>query len=153
MKRVMGVIVAVLTMIAMSGVPSTRAQIPPQYFTTNLAPGEEVPICAASVTSGATGVAFLKVVNQTAGTVEYTFVVGSLPDAPIAAHIHIAPRGVAGPIVQALTITSGGPTFAYGAGAFTNPTLLAAIQSSPSGYYVNVHTMLCPAGAARGQLG
>ena len=31
--------------------------------------------------------------------------------------------------------------------------LATALRANPDGYYVNMHTNLCPAGAARGQLG
>jgi hypothetical protein len=38
-------------------------------------------------------------------------------------------------------------------GMFTNPALVAALQTNANAYYVNVHTNICPGGALRGQLG
>jgi CHRD domain len=66
---------------------------------------------------------------------------------PLAAHIHKAPAGKAGPIV----VPFGG---AYRAKGCTTAAkaLVAAIEAKPGAYYVNVHTAKFPAGAIRGQL-
>jgi hypothetical protein len=81
-------------------------------------------------------------------------------EVPMAAHIHAAPRGVAGPIVVGLVAPVGG----FSADCIrtvpddqdTTATLseseLAAIRADRSGFYVNVHTASFPAGAVRGQL-
>ena len=69
--------------------------------------------------------------------------------APTAAHIHEAPAGEPGPVVQALTV----PTEEGVAACVTPaPALLAAIKANPAGFYVNVHNAVFPAGAIRGQL-
>ncbi|TDO49815.1 CHRD domain-containing protein [Kribbella sp. VKM Ac-2527] len=72
-------------------------------------------------------------------------------DAPFAAHIHVGPRHVAGPIVIGLDVdgvpgpdTSGCTTIAA--------DLAAAITANPNGYYANVHNAPFPGGAIRGQL-
>jgi CHRD domain len=68
----------------------------------------------------------------------------------IAAHIHFAPVGVAGPIVVSLTPPDASG-FSSGCTS-VNRDLVKAILKNPSAYYVNVHTTDFQAGAARGQL-
>jgi len=66
-----------------------------------------------------------------------------------AAHIHVGPAGVAGPIVVPLSA----PTMGESSGCRTvAPDLIAAIMANPAVYYVNVHNAEFPAGALRGQL-
>jgi hypothetical protein len=100
--------------------------------------------------------ALFHVVNQATGEVEYQLIANNLPGDIVAAHIHVAPVGVAGPVLQPLALTPGAENGVIGRGSFTNPTLLAAIQATPANYYVNVHTapagVGCPSGVIRGQL-
>ena len=77
----------------------------------------------------------------------------NLPGTISAAHIHVAPKGVAGPIVQPLPPTPGVEHGVVAQGSFTNPALVAAIRANPDGYYANVHSTSCPTGVIRGQLG
>ena len=87
----------------------------------------------------------------------YTLEVRDLTAAPVAAHIHIGPRNVAGPIVVPLTTppaatsTVSACITATVGGAMT-PAELAAITADPRAYYANVHTPRYPAGEVRGQL-
>ena len=88
----------------------------------------------------------------------YTLEVRDMTGAPVAAHIHLAPRGVAGPVVvplaapPAATGTVSACITATEGGAMT-PAELAAIVADPGAYYVNVHTDVCQPGVIRGQLG
>lgn len=66
-----------------------------------------------------------------------------------AAHIHAAPRGVAGPIVVALKP----PTNGFSSGcARISRALSRDLRLHPGQYYVNVHNVPFPDGALRGQL-
>lgn len=67
-----------------------------------------------------------------------------------AAHIHIGPAGVAGPVVVGLAAPTSGSSSDC---ASADRELLLDILHNPSGYYVNVHNASFPAGAIRGQLG
>jgi len=67
-----------------------------------------------------------------------------------AAHIHIAPRGVPGPVVVPLSAPSSGRSSGCTA---ADSALIMDILENPAEYYVNVHNAEFPAGAVRGQLG
>lgn len=67
-----------------------------------------------------------------------------------AAHIHVGPVGVAGPVVVPLLPPTGGTSSGCVTGV--DPNLIKAIKKTPSEYYVNVHNAEFPAGALRGQL-
>lgn len=87
----------------------------------------------------------------------YTLEVSDLTLDPTAAHIHAAPRNVAGAVVVALatppaaTSSVSACITAVEGGALT-PAELAAIAADPRAFYVNVHTPNYPAGEVRGQL-
>jgi hypothetical protein len=74
-------------------------------------------------------------------------------DTVVAAHIHRGAAGVGGPIV----VPAGGVTFPFTQTGSTGcmdmaGTLATEILTTPSNFYVNVHTTLFPAGAIRSQL-
>jgi len=67
-----------------------------------------------------------------------------------AAHIHAAPAGVAGPVVVPLPTPVGDSS----SGCTTaSAALVQNILTTPSNYYVNVHSAAFPGGVMRGQLG
>jgi Cu/Zn superoxide dismutase len=153
MKKLYGVFALAIAVTTLAVVGVAAADQPPATtFIAVLSPDEEVPACTAA-TNAAGGVFIAHVTNEATGTVEWTLVANNLPGNIIAAHIHVAPKGAAGPVVQPTQPTPGEENGVIGTGTFSNPALVAALRANPDGYYVNVHTNLCPAGAARGQLG
>jgi CHRD domain len=86
--------------------------------------------------------------NPGTGEVCYDYSVTGV-DPLTAAHIHVAPVGVAGPVVIGTPPTSA----TGGSGCVTaDRDLIRAILMDPSNYYFNVHNAPFPAGALRGQL-
>jgi hypothetical protein len=65
----------------------------------------------------------------------------------VAAHIHKGRPGTAGPVVVPF-----GKVFKAKGCTTTSAAIAAAIQRTPSAYYVNVHNAKYPGGALRGQL-
>jgi hypothetical protein len=93
------------------------------------------------------GVAQLRL-NQGQGTICYRLTVSNIAPAT-AAHIHVAPVGVAGPVVVPLTPPTSGTSEGC---AIVDRVLIKAIRKGPANYYVNVHNAEFPGGAVRGQL-
>lgn len=70
-----------------------------------------------------------------------------------AAHVHVAPREVNGPIVIPLSIGDGSGALVEDCAEDIDPMLAADIAANPSAYYVNVHARPdFQGGAIRGQL-
>ena len=133
-------------------VTATAEQPAPSTFVAVLNADEEVPHCAAA-TNASRGLAVFHVTDAATGTVEFTLVASNLPGTIAAAHIHLAPKGTPGPVIQSLAPTPGEENGVIKQGTFTNPALVAGLQANPSAYYVNVHTNVCGSGVIRGQLG
>ena len=85
------------------------------------------------------------------GELCYVIVVEDIRLPAAAAHIHVGPPGVAGPVVLPLEAPNEGG-ISGGCIQNVNPRLLENIHENPDEYYVNVHTSDYPAGAVRGQL-
>lgn len=84
-------------------------------------------------------------------TLCYSLSVSGLSSPALAAHIHVGPRNVAGPVVVPLGVEAD-TSFDVSACTTADPETLAAIEASPKDYYVNVHTATNPPGEIRGQL-
>lgn len=149
-KLFIGLAVGALAFTAMAGA-ATAEQPPATTFIAVLTADEEVPHCDAA-TNASRGVAVFHVTDEATGTVEWRLVANNLPGTDIAAHIHRAPSGVAGGIVQPLPFTATSENGVIGTGTFTNPGLVAMIRADPKDFYVNVHTTTCKSGVIRGQL-
>ena len=81
----------------------------------------------------------------------YTLTARNLSVPATAAHIHLAPRNVAGPVFVPLLVGSG-TSWTVDTCTTADSAVLAAIEASPRSYYVNVHTPTFPGGEIRGQL-
>ena len=114
-------------------------------FTTTLRGTSEVPAGDPDPTGTAT-----VWVNPGQGTVCYSWSVSNAATPILAAHIHHAVAGVAGPVVVPLPPT--GPSSGSGCTTGVSRDLAIAIIERPWEYYVNTHNAEFPAGAARGQL-
>jgi hypothetical protein len=114
-------------------------------FTTTLRGANEVPAGDPDAVGTAT-----VWVNAGQGTVCYSWSVSNAATPILAAHIHHAVAGVAGPVVVPLPPTG----LSSGSGCTTgvSRSLAKDILTHPWDYYVNVHNADFPAGAARGQL-
>jgi CHRD domain len=144
-RNVMAVLVGLVTVLALA--PGAVRANPPA-----------IPLNAEQETTGSTstGSGFFSYTIE-GDRLCYALEVRDLTMAPFAAHIHIGPRNVAGPIVVGLltppaaTSTVSECITAVEGGDLT-PAELAAIAADPRNYYVNVHTNNWPGGEVRGQL-
>jgi hypothetical protein len=142
----------VIAVSAVAAMPIARADPPPaKTFVAVLSAAEEVPLCGPA-TNAARGAAIFHARDEATGLVDFKVVANNLPGDVIAAHIHLAPVGVPGDIVQPLPPTPGAENGVVATGSFTNPALVAMIQADPDNFYVNVHSSICMPGVIRGQL-
>jgi hypothetical protein len=149
--------VAVVLAFAALAFPVAAANAGPEGSTnatmcvanTQLRAQNEVP----PTTSIASGQTQIKVRND--GTIEFkTHLSNPGQETFIAGHIHAAPLGVNGAIIQAIFV--GGPTSdreISQKGEVSNAALGQAICANPDAFYVNYHSTEHPGGAIRGQLG
>lgn len=82
----------------------------------------------------------------------YTLDVTGLSAPATAAHVHVALRNTAGPVVIPLGVPSATDFSVSGCTIVADEALLDAIAANPSSYYVNVHNANNMPGEIRGQL-
>jgi len=156
-RRVVIGLLASVGVLLLTGTTVVPANAQERTLTTRVAQlsaENEVPGCPAGVDSGAGGVAVVQI-NEATGEITYRVVAFNLPGTIAGspgAHIHSGTAAQSGPIEQGFRLT-GLNTGLVATGTATNPDLAAAILANPENYYVNVHTMACPTGTVRGQLG
>jgi hypothetical protein len=145
------VLYIVLTLLAVLSLTSIAAKDVTYFFTANLT-GEAEVNSAGVPNQGdldGTGSATIRI-NYGQGTLCWEIRVAGITLPASAAHIHVAPAGVAGPVFVGLS-APGTKGFASGCTSVSRDKLKAIIDN-PEGYYVNVHNADYPAGALRGQL-
>lgn len=149
---------AAATALLVSVAPAAAQDV---QLTATLTGGEETP--APGLLTGAVGTAnvTLDLANK---QIIVDLLVLNLPNNSTAGHIHIGPRGIAGPVVIDFAFPTGrtgdfGLQFRLGTRDFRpRPeigilTIDDAIQAILNGNaYVNVHTSAFPGGEIRGQL-
>lgn len=111
----------------------------------SLAGSNEVPPNASSATGSFSA-------KAGTGEITYTLTWNNLTSGVIAAHIHLAPVGVNGPIVIPLTVSLGTTSGSTSATTAVDQALIDQIFASPGSYYVNVHSEFYPGGEIRDQL-
>lgn len=89
--------------------------------------------------------------NQGQGEICYEVTVSNIELPGTASHIHVGAAGV-GAGLPVVFLAPPGETGSASGCVAVDPALIKAIRQNPSGYYVNVHNELHPAGAVRGQL-
>ena len=124
----------------------------PKKLVVAMTAAQEVPRCAQA-TDAARGKAVFRITDAAAGTVKYTITAKNVPGDINASHIHQAPAGTPGDIVQPLELKAGAKQGVIARGTIENPGLVSQLQESPADYYVNVHSSVCGPGAIRGQFG
>lgn len=140
-NTILYVILIMLTVLALASIAADGGR----KFATTLTGAAEVP---GPGDPDGSGTAMLEL-NPGTGQVCFELTVTGIAPAS-AAHIHVAPAGVAGPVVVPLTPPTSGSSSGCVSGV--NRDLIKAIIQNPEGYYVNVHNADFPAGALRGQL-
>ena len=130
--------------ILATGAIAQTGQTGGRPFTATLTGAAEVPGPGDPDGSGQARVT----VNPGTGDICYVISVRNIAPAT-AAHIHEAPVGQSGLVVQGLKA----PTNGSSSGCVNNQDLAVEILRNPEDYYVNVHNPAFRAGAVRGQLG
>ena len=118
-------------------------------LSTTLTGAAEVPGPGDADASGTA----LITLNEGQGEVCFNLDWAGIDGTVVAAHIHAAPAGVAGPVVVPLFAGAfSGTDSASACISGVSEELSKAIRQDPESYYVNIHSTVFPAGAVRGQL-
>jgi CHRD domain len=150
MRRRVLLLAAILGMVGMLAV-GAPAYGEGRAFSTTLTGAAEVP---GPGDADAAGTALITL-NQGQGEVCFDLSWAGIDGTVFAAHIHVGPAGVAGPVVVPLftDVALSGTDSASGCVSGVSEELIKAIRHDPENYYVNIHSSVFPAGAVRGQLG
>jgi hypothetical protein len=144
-------LVAVLLAVSLTIVLGGPVGAQGRPLSTTLTGSAEVPGPGDPDASGTVSIAL----NQGQGEVCFALTWENIDGTVVAAHIHEAPVGVAGPVVVPLFVD----TSFSGTGSLSDcvagvsEELIKDIRQNPADYYVNIHSTVFPAGAIRGQLG
>jgi len=119
-------------------------------MSTELDPAEEVPGPGDPDATGHADITLNQGQHEVCFDLDWSGIDGTV----VAAHIHVGPAGVAGPVVVGLFSGLFTGTDEASGCVDADADLVKAIRKDPSSYYVNVHSAPnFPAGAVRGQLG
>jgi hypothetical protein len=141
-------LVALVVLAFAFAVAPTFADDGGRPFSTTLTGANEVPGPGDPDASGTASVTL----NPGQGEVCFDLAWAGIDGTVTAAHIHVAPAGVAGPVVVPLFSGSFSGTDSASACVSADRDLVLAIIQNPENYYVNIHSTVFPAGAVRGQL-
>jgi hypothetical protein len=138
------ILYAILTVLVVLALASIAAD-GGRRFTTTLSGAAEVPPADPDGSGSAT-----ITLNYGQAEVCWEITVSNITLPGTAAHIHVAPVGVSGPVVIPLSA----PDASGSSSGCTSASreLIKNIIQHPEEYYVNVHNIDYPAGAVRGQL-
>jgi predicted aconitase with swiveling domain len=154
-RRVAIVVLTVVLSAVATVVAATGAVADPKTatFTSQLSGAAEVCPTAPGTCGGpGTGTATIEI-DRNARTLCYAITTQNVALPLLAAHIHVAPVGEAGPVVVPLfTQPVNAATVQRTCLSGLDKNLLKAIIRNPQDYYVNVHNAPFPNGAVRGQL-
>jgi len=138
-----------------------------QTYALTLLPSNEVPpVTNADATASGTATVTLNLTRDAAGTItaataDFLVTLTGFPanTTVVGAHIHTGAAGANGSVVVNLGLSSANSVSLPAGGGTISRTaipvdaaLAQAIVASPTSYYFNVHTILNPSGAVRGQL-
>jgi hypothetical protein len=143
------VVVTALAALAPSG---ALADEKTAMFTIQLSGAAEVCPTAPGTCGGPGSGTATITIDRNGRTVCYSITTQNVALPLLAAHIHEAPVGVAGPVVVPLFTSPVNSPTTSGCVTDVNKNLLKDIIRNPEEYYVNVHNAPFPNGAVRGQL-